>query len=159
VAGIVTRDEIVAALAASGEATYLINKASIANQAAGGWSSLWRATGTPAQGAIPGAAEVCTDDLTGAIGAIPTPAAGQRNALLAAALASSNAGTTVQIVDRLAHMGGLSGTVATAQTANVSVVSLAGARCASDYHDVSWWLEIFRVPADTRRSSAGREAA
>lgn len=142
-AGITTRDEIVAALSTAG--TYLVNKASIATQATGGWSSLWRATGTPAQGAIPGAAAVCTDALLGSLGTVPAPGVGQRNAVLTAALSCGNAGPLVCLVDRLAHMGGLSGTVATptAQTANVSVVSLAGTRCASDYSDVCWWLEIY----------------
>lgn len=141
--GIVTRDEIVAALAAA--PVYPINKATIATQGAGGWSSLWRATGTPAQGAIPGAAAICTDALTGALGAIATPGSGQRNAALRAALASGSAGVLVKLVDRLAHMGGLSGTIATptVQTANVDVTSLAGTRCASDFSDVEWWIEIY----------------
>ena len=44
--------------------TLVVNKASIATQLAGGFSSLWRATGTPGQGAITGAAAVCDDTLT-----------------------------------------------------------------------------------------------
>lgn len=143
VTGIVTRDEIVAALASG--VTYPIVKATIATQGTGGWSSLWRATGTPAQGATPGAAAICTDALLGCLGAVPTPAGGQRNAVLRAALASGAAGPLVVLVDRLAHMGGLSGTVITptAQTVSVDITSLAGSRCASDYHDVTWWLEIY----------------
>lgn len=142
-AGITTRDEIVAALSTA--QVYLINKASITTQVAGGWSSLWRATGTPAQGAIPGAAVVCTDALLGSLGTVPAPGVGQRNAILAAAMAAGTAGPLVCIVDRLAHMGGLSGTVASpsSQTVNVSVTTLAGTRCASDYSDVRWWLEIY----------------
>lgn len=145
--GIITRDEIVAALAA--QRIYTVNKATIATQGAGGWSSLWRATGVPTQGAIPGAVAICTDALTGSLGTIPTPAGGQRNALLQAALACSNAGPLVLVVDRLAHMGGLSGTVITAQTVSASVVSLAGTRCQSDYSDVTWWLEIYTAIGTT----------
>lgn len=140
-AGITTRDEIVAAL--SNAVVYPVIKASIATQGAGGRTSLWRATGTPAQGAIPGAAAVCTDALTGSLGTIPTPGGGQRNAALRVAMASASAGPLVLLVDRLAHMGGLSGTATTSQTVSASVVSLAGTRCASDYTDVTWWAEIY----------------
>lgn len=141
--GIVTRDEIVAALANA--ITLPVIKATIATQGAGGWSSLWRATGTPAQGATPGAAAICTDALTGSLGPVPTPAGGQRNAALRAAMASGSAGPLVVLVDRLAHMGGLSGTTAspTAQTVNVDITSLAGTRCRTNYADVTWWLEIY----------------
>jgi hypothetical protein len=141
VAGIVTRDEIVAALASA--VTYPVIKASIATQATGGWTSMWRATGTPTQGAVPGAAAVCTDALAGSLGSIATPGSGQRNAVLRAALASSNAGPLVVLVDRLAHMGGLSGTSTSAQTVDVDVSTLAGTRCATNYSDVTWWLEIY----------------
>jgi len=151
VTGIVTRDEIVAALANA--ITLPVIKASIATQGAGGWSSLWRATGTPAQGAIPGAAAVCTDALLGSLGAIPTPTGGQRNAALRVAMASGSAGPLVLLVDRLAHMGGLSGVTAspTAQTVDVDISSLAGTRCAADYSDVTWWLEIYSDIGTTAR--------
>lgn len=140
-AGITTRDEIAAALSTAH--VYAFNKASIATQATGGWSSLWRATGLPAQGSIPGAAAVCTDALTGSLGAIATPGGGQRNAILKIASAAGNAGPLICLVDRLAHMGGLSGTTTTAQTVGVDVTSLAGTRCRSDYTDVCWWVEIY----------------
>lgn len=145
--GIITRDEIVAALAA--QRVYTLNKATIATQGAGGWSSLWRATGVPAQGAIPGAAAICTDVLSGSLGTIPAPGGGQRNALLQAAMACGSAGPLVRVVDRLVHMGGLSGTVTTAQTVSASVVSLAETRCQSDYSDVTWWLEIYTAIGTT----------
>lgn len=141
-AGIVTRDEIVAALSTA--TVYPVIKASIGTQGSGGWSSLWRATGVPAQGAIPAGAAVCTDALTGSLGAIATPGSGQRNAVLRAALASGAAGPLVVLVDRLAHMGGLSGTTTPGnQTVSVDLTTLAGTRCASDYSDAQWWLEIY----------------
>ena len=46
-----TLDKVVAGLAT--RQTLVINKASIANQGAGGMTSLWRGTGNPGQGAIP----------------------------------------------------------------------------------------------------------
>lgn len=139
--GIVTRDEVVQAMANA--TTYGVNKASIANMLAGGFASLWRATGTPAQGSPPTTAAICTDALTGSLGTVPTPGAGQRNALLLAQFACSTAGPGVEIVDRLAHMGGLSGTVTTAQTVGVSVASLVGTRVRAGYEAVRWWVEIY----------------
>jgi hypothetical protein len=141
-AGIITRDEIVAALSAG--VTYPVIKATIATQGTGGWSSLWRATGTPAQGAIPGAAAICDVALTGCLGALATPGGGQRNAVLRASMTSGSAGPLVILVDRLSHMGGLNGTTTPGnQTVNVDLTTLAGTRCASDYSDVVWWAEIY----------------
>jgi len=68
----------------------------------------------------------------------------------------SIAGTTLEIHDRLAHMGGLSGTVTGAQTVNLDLDSLLGtANLAdrignADYSDVQWWLEWY---ADTGAAS------
>lgn len=124
----------------------LINKASIATQAAGGFSSLWRATGTPGQGAIPSTAAVCDDTLLGAL-AFVNPTSPALSYLTRGFLVSSNSATDVQIHDRLAHMGGLSGTVTTAQTVGVDVSgsssNLANRRGASDYSEVQWWIEIY----------------
>lgn len=137
---ITTLDGLVAALPTA--TTALINKASIATQGAGGWSSLWRATGTPTQGAIPAGAATCTDATTGALATIAAPGGGQSVYLAALALASGSAGLLVCVVDRLAHMGGLSGTTATAQTVGVDVSGLTTRR-ASDYRGVCWWLEVY----------------
>lgn len=123
------------------------NKASIASQIAGGYTSLWRATGLPAQGAIPSAAAVCTDALTGAP-AIPTKTSGY-SVYAAAMWAVMSIASGLFLVDRLAHNGGLSGTVTTAQTAGVSASTLAGTRCATDYSDVEWFLEWYTATGST----------
>lgn len=64
---ITTLDGLVDALG-NNSSRVVLDKASLANAAAGQVFSLWRATGIPAQGAIPGAAAVCNNALTGAIG-------------------------------------------------------------------------------------------
>ncbi len=63
---ITTRDQLIDAMG-NNSSRFVIDKASLSNAAAGQFHSLWRATGQPGQGAIPGAAAVCTNALTGAM--------------------------------------------------------------------------------------------
>jgi hypothetical protein len=138
-------DGLIDALANNAQ-TLIVNRASIANQLAGGFSSLWRGTGTPAQGAIPGAAAVCTKALTGAM-SFNNPTDPVKSYIARGFLVSGNSATDVQLHDRLAHMGGLSGTSTGSQTVSVDVSgssnNLANRRGASDYSDVQWWVEIY----------------
>lgn len=146
-----TRDQLIDALGNSAQ-HFVINKATITGQIAGGFTSLWRASGTPAQGAIPGAAAVCSGALAGAF-QWSNPTGGKSSYLARAMLLSSIAATDVQFHDRLSHMGGLSGTVTTAQTVNVDVSgtsnNLVARRGAADYSDVQWWLEWFTATGST----------
>ena len=120
-----------------------IYEASVANQAAGYVTSLWRAAGSPAwaQGAIPSAAATPTDDT---VGGIPLPDWGTMTGRL---YRFAPLGVTVgsyMLYDRIAHMGGLSGTVLTAQTVSLDVETAKTAgRCESDYTNVEWYLEIY----------------
>ena len=122
------------------------DKASIASQVAGGFCSLWRGTGLPAQGAIPAAAAICNKALTGAFGF--TNAGGGFENRLAWAYYNSvtTAGHAFELHDRLAHMGGLSGIVITAQAVTVDLLTLAvpAARLGdTSYKDVRWWIEWY----------------
>lgn len=126
----------------------IIDKASIGNAAAGLFHSLWRATGQPGQGAIPTTAASCDNTLLGAIQfAQQTAPATSYLGILEGLCA--NAGTTLEIHDRLAHMGGLSGTVTTAQNVNLDLsallasVNIDARKGAADYSDVQWWLEWY----------------
>ncbi len=128
----------------------IIDKASIANAGVGQFHSLWRATGQPGQGAIPAATAVPNHTTVGAISFAQQTAPATSYLGILEGLCS-NAGTTLEIHDRLAAMGGLSGTVTTAQTANVDLDALTAdnvveRRGAVDYSDVTWWLEWY---ADT----------
>ena len=68
-------------------------------------------------------------------------------------MVSSNTGTDVQIHDRLAHMGTLSGIVTTAQTVGVDVSGTASnvdaRRGDANYSDVQWWLEWYTATGVT----------
>lgn len=131
---------------------FVINKASIASQIAGGFSALWRATGTPAQGAVPTTAARCTNATTGCFG-FTNPTSPARSYLARLFAVSANAGTDLQFHDRLAHMGGLSGTSTAAQTANVDTSgtsdNIDNRRGDSNYSDVQWWLEWYTATGAT----------
>lgn len=117
-------------------------KTSISNQAAGIWCSLWRATGDPQQGAIPTSAAACDDTLLGGY-PLSAPVVGEQLYIAKAFMQSANVVSLV-VYDRLAHMGGLSGTVATAQTVNLSVATAAGqGRCQANGSDVQWMAEWY----------------
>ena len=134
-----TMDKLVALLAAGQNDP--IYKASIANTAAGQFASLWRATGMPTQGAIPGAFAVCDNALAGGL-ALPSLGA-LKGYVGRLGLIGATANTWI-LFDRLGHMGGLSGIVTTAQTANVDLVTASGnGRCSAVGADVDWFIEIY----------------
>lgn len=134
-----TMDKLVAMLAAGSNDP--IYKASIANTAAGQFCSLWRATGMPTQGAIPGAFATCTNALAGAIA---LPSLGALQGYVARLSLMGATPNTWIIYDRLAQMGGLSGTVTTSQTVNVDLVTASGAgRCLASGADVMWFIEVY----------------
>jgi len=140
---ILSVDNVVAAMTQRSQALN-IAKASIGTQGAGGFTSLWRATGLPGQGAIPGAAAICDKDL---LGALPwTNPGGSYEAHLARCfLVSGNTGTDVWFLDRLAHMGGLSGATTGNQTVSVDITGSGSnlVERAGDYTDVLWFAEIY----------------
>lgn len=148
-----TRDQLIDALG-NNSSRFVIDKASIASQAAGTFVSLWRGTGQPGQGAIPTTAAVCDNTLTGAMNfsqqtSPATSYGGWMNAVC------SNSAMSLEIHDRLMHMGGMSGTVTTAQTANLDVdanlatSNLSARKGNSNYSDIQWWLEWYTATGST----------
>lgn len=148
-----TRDQLIGALG-NNSSRFVIDKASIASQAAGTFVSLWRATGQPGQGAIPAAAAVCNHTLIGAMGFTqqvdPVTSYGAwANAVC------SNSAMTLEIHDRLMHMGGLNGTLTTAQTVNLDVnANLASGNLDkrkgdANFSDIQWWLEWYTATGST----------
>lgn len=144
---ITSRDQLIDAMGNS-SSRFILDKASIASQAAGSYVSMWRATGQPGQGAVPTTAAVCTTALTGAMGfAQQTAPATSYGAYME--VVTSNSAMTVEIHDRIAHMGGLNGTLTTAQTVGIDLSTLlstsnVGARIGdANYSDVQWWLEWY----------------
>jgi hypothetical protein len=134
----------------------IVDKSSIANAAANQWHSLWRATGQPGQGAIPAAAAVCANTTVGSI-QFTQQTAPATSYLTGLEALCSNAGTTVEVHDRLVHMGGLNGTLTTAQTVGIDLSTLLATsnldarKGAENYGDVQWWLEWY---ADTGGTAA-----
>jgi hypothetical protein len=134
-----TMDKLVALLASG--LIDPIYKASLANAVAGQMFALWRATGMPTQGAIPGAFATCDNALAGGL-ALPTLGA-FKGYVGKLSLQGATIGTWI-LYDRLGHMGGLNGTLLTAQTANVDLVTASGnGRCSAVGADVDWFIEIY----------------
>ena len=149
-----TRDQIIDGLGNNNN-RITWDKASLGSQVVGQYCSLWRATGTPAQGAIPAAAAFCTKALTGAIG-FDNQSAPATNYLAYHTLLCSAANTNLEIHDRLAHMGGLNGTLLTAQTVGIdlSTINAGGPVPAArlgdaNYSDVMWFLEWYTATGAT----------
>ena len=144
---ITTRDKLIDALG-NNSSHFIINKASLSNAAAGQYHSLWRANGQPGQGAIPGAAAACTNALTGAMDFTQQTSPATSYGGWADATCS-NAAVTIEIHDRLAHMGGLSGTSVAAQTVGIDMNTLSGSNNIAarmgdaNYSDIQWWLEWY----------------
>lgn len=150
---ITTRDHLINALG-NNASRFVIDKASLSNAAAGQFHSLWRATGQPGQGAIPGAAAVCNNALVGAMGFTQQVAPAASYGGWASGVCS-NAAVTIEIHDRLMHMGGLVGNVATAQTvnldlnANLATDNLDARKGDANFSDVQWWLEWYTDTGST----------
>lgn len=142
---ITTRDGLINALA-NNSSRFILDKASLANQLAGTYASLWRATGRPAQGAIPTTAEVLTNATTGAI-QFANQTAPMTTYLAYLFAASSNSAMTLEIHDRIAHMGGLVLNTTSPQTVSgmdLDTLAPPSDRVgSSDYRYVQWWLEVY----------------
>lgn len=150
---ITSRDQLIQALGNNSN-RFIIDKANITSQAPGTYVSLWRATGQPGQGAIPAATAVCNNTTLGGMGFTQqtSPVISYGSYM---EVATSNSAMTVEIHDRFAHMGGLSGTVTTAQTVSLDLSTLGATNNISkriggtDYSDVQWWLEWYTATGAT----------
>ena len=77
------------------------------------------------------------------------PVSGHTNRLLSFQFNWQYAGGNV-LADRLGHMGGLSGTVTSAQTVSGTLTTPSGTgRCASNGSDVLWFLEWYTATGST----------
>jgi hypothetical protein len=144
---ITTRDQLIDSLA-NKSSRIVIDKGSLGSTTVGGYHSLWRATGTPAQAALPTAAAIPTNATVGALNfeQQTAPATSYLGHMYAT---SSNNAMALEIRDRVGHMGGLSGTVVTAQNVGLDLLTLglpAARRGDANFSDVQWFLEWF---ADT----------
>ena len=143
---ITTRDQLIDAMG-NNSSRLVIDKANIANALAGAYFSLWRATGQPGQGAIPTAAATCNNALTGAMNFTQQTAPATSYGAWSNAVCSNNA-ATIEIHDRLMHMGGLSGIVTIAQTVSVNLNGVTADNMVerkgdANFSDVQWWAEWY----------------
>lgn len=143
---ITTLDQLVNALA-NGASRIVLDKANLANQTAGRFCSLWRATGQPAQGAIPTASALCDNTLLGGVQFTQqtAPATSYLGELSAT---GSNSAFTLEVHDRLAHMGGLVLNSTALQTTNLPLdleaLSVPADRIGDPtFGDVQTWLEVY----------------
>ena len=146
-------DNLVKALG-NNSSRIVLDKASIASQTANSYCSLWRATGQPGQGAIPTVVATCNNTTVGTIGfnqqMSPYTSYG---AYLE--IATSNVAMTIELHDRLANMGGLNGTLTTAQSVNLDLNTLLATdnintrKGDANYSDVLWWLEWYTATGGT----------
>ena len=143
---ITNRDQLIDALA-NNSTRIVIDKASIANAAAGQYHSLWRATGQPGQSAIPTAAANCNQSTVGGM-KFSQQTAPAKSYLAYLVAVSSNSAMTLEVHDRLMHMGGLNGTLTTAQTVGIDFNGATADNMAerigdADCSDIQWWLEWY----------------
>ena len=143
---ITNRDQLIDALA-NNSTRIVIDKASIANAAVGQYHSLWRATGQPGQGAIPTAAANCNQSTVGGM-RFSQQTAPAKSYLAYLEAVSSTSASTMEVHDRLRHMGGLNGTLTTAQTVGLDFNGVTADNMAErigdgNYSDIQWWLEWY----------------
>ena len=146
-------DNLVKALG-NNSSRIVLDKASIASQTANSYCSLWRATGQPGQGAIPTVVATCNNTMVGTIGfKQQTSPITSYGAYLE--IATGNAAMTMELHDRLASMGGLNGTLTTAQSVNLDLSILLSTdninvrKGDNNYSDVQWWLEWYTATGGT----------
>lgn len=131
----------------------VIDKASLASAVAGQTFSLWRATGQPAQGAIPTTAAVPTKATTGAF-EFDNQTAPATSYLAWLSITAANSAMGIEFHDRVAHQGGLVLNVTTSQTANLPIdlntLAPSAERVgASNFSDVQWFLEVYTAGGAT----------
>ena len=143
---ITNRDQLIDALA-NNSTRIVIDKASIAATVAGQYHSLWQAAGQPGPGATPTAAANCNQSTTGGM-KFSQQTAPAKSYLAYLEAVNSNSATTMEVHDRLRHMGGLNGTLTTAQTVGLDFNGVTADNMAerigdADYSDIQWWLEWY----------------
>lgn len=145
---ITTASQLIAGLA-NGPSRLVIDKASLANAVAGQLFSLWRATGQPAQGAIPGTTPaVPTSATTGAF-RFTNQTAPATSYLGWLSLAASNNAVGIEVHDWIAQVGGLVLNSTAAQTITGLNLSSGGLNPAADrlgasnYSDGQWFLQVY----------------
>lgn len=110
----------------------------------------WMMAGAPAAGVAPTTWAHPTQATTGAWCPKLVNGGTQTNRVLLIESTMANAGQNLRLVDRVGHMGGLSGTSVAAQTVGATLTTpAADGRCAADGSDVEWYLEWYSATGST----------
>ena len=140
---ITTQDGLLTAMATATVVNF--SKASLANAVAGQTFSTWTAAGYPTSGATPSTWTTVTSSTTGCP-AFTNPTSPALTYFTSLELQPVQAATVI-VYDRLAHMGGLSGTSTSAQTVSGTIPSGRGA--AVNGSNVEWYLEWYTATGST----------
>lgn len=138
---ITTRDGLIAAMGAGTLNNFgYISFTTVAGQKV----SPWYIQSLKGRNILPTTAQTCTPSTRCAL---RLPSVTTQTIYVSKLQAVSTSACTIYLYDRLAHMGGLSGTSTSAQTANVTLTTAASqSRCQSNGSDVQWYLQWY---ADT----------
>ena len=145
---ITTVDGIINALGGTGtnRSKLRIDKAALTGAVLGQRFSYWRSAGMPAQAAAPTTPVVPTKATLGAMDFL-NQTAPLRSYFLRAEMAASQSSVTIEVGDRVAHMGGLSFNIITSQVTtgmDLATLALVSARLgAANYSEIDWYLECY----------------
>lgn len=114
--------DLVSALSAPHQQVLLAKSLTVASGTR--WNSTWRSAGAPDLGSIPTTGAICDNTTIGGMRQ-KDPLAGNESFMVAESLTVGMASGqgSIMIADRLSHMGGLSGTVTTAQTVSLPALT------------------------------------
>lgn len=140
----VSRDQILAALAAGRHQSWNFNKFNVVPEAAGHWADAWRGGGSPGTGGVPGGSWV---NMTNAAGSVNFSDVSPAKRYLWRVDVVSAQNGTVMVYDRLGQIGNISLT----STGNKTVNSAALPRSmdAADLLNVEAWLVVENQTATT----------
>jgi hypothetical protein len=134
--------------------------ANAGTQLAGGWTSFWTLAGY-GTGATPTTPATCNNTTLGGMNFI-NPAGSEKLYIAESCshVASSTTVTSFEIADRLAHMGGLSGIITTAQTVGLDLHTsglggtdnITARKGRSDFSEVRWFIEWYTATGATGTS-------
>lgn len=125
------------------------SKPNLSNAVSGQHHSTWLSGDLPAAGAIPGTTPVVPDNTTTGTFNFMQQTAPIKAYISELSFMCRNSFSTIEIHDRLLHMGGLVGNVTTTQNvlmdmnSFLSTNNLDARKGDSDYSDVQWWLEFY----------------
>lgn len=136
---------------------FTISKNSLGNTAGGQYFSLWQASGFPIAGATPtgvGTGPIVVNNTTTGTISLTNRTAPVKNYISDIEVSTANALISLEIHDRLAHQGGFSGIVTTAQIASFDFSSLSLSNISerkgdANYSDIQWWLEWYTATGAT----------